>query len=163
MIVKKKAKWYDWYIAFMAMMLIQGLIIVLGDTIIVGDDSALMDMLLVIVCNFILIISVYFSVWIITEMRYDKGCNFYTSPRFRYERKVAILIGIFYFILVLIVTILGIRNAIIGIVPLNIEFIGVLAFLFGLVPIATLFTFYIIYMYAFIGGLRNPYYDDSLD
>ncbi|MCL2863509.1 MAG: hypothetical protein FWE54_05430 [Methanimicrococcus sp.] len=148
----------------MAMMLLQGLVIAIGSNYTGDEFVPFVDMILIIVCNLILIVSVYFSVLIISVMRYDKVYNFYTSKRFRTERKVAILIGMGWFILVLALVIQIVYKSIVGsIQPLDIDDIYFFGFFFGLVPLATLFTFFIVYKFVFMLGLRKPYYNDDLD
>ena len=159
MLVKKKTKWYDWYTASFLIVLAEVPIILLS------EKGVANPYVLWIAGVLILIVAIYVSVWLIMYSRYQKGYNFYTSPRFKRERKVVAGIGIVYFIVWIFLWLIFVINNIIrkGIL-MDAEGLSILVSMFYLVPIPLIiFTiYYMIYSWAFILGLRNPYYDDSL-
>ena len=155
MLVKKKTKWYDWYTASFLIVLAESFIFELYERGVAKPHVMWIAGVLV------LIVSTYISVWLIMYSRYQKGYNFYTSPRFKKERKVAAGIGVVYCIGLIFVSSMIIVYTIRDI-PIDMEDLFTLGYGLSLVPIIIFTIYYMIYSWAFILGLRNPYYDDSL-
>ena len=152
MFVKKKTSAFDWYHASILIILVQGMVIHFYES---GSISLYVAGIAGV---FGLMVSVFVSVWLIMYINYKKGYNFYTSPRFKRERKVAAVVGIILISVRLMFFLLYLIHGI-ALTPDHI-----IRFKEGAIFIPNLIfvIYYMLYMFAYLFGLRNPYYDDSL-
>jgi len=141
MFVKKKTRAFDWYMASVFFYILQ------TPTFYLYNNGAVNSYVVWIAGVLIPAVSVYLVVWLNMYLYYKKSFNFYTSHRFKNERKVAAGTGLITIMFFLIPILWG--------EPISIEHVLY-------IPSLIFAIYYMLYMFAYLFGLRNPYYDDSL-
>jgi hypothetical protein len=167
MLVKKKVDWDGWFL-FVGFFVMLGYWIV-GEYVmphIIGYqllDSSRPDSIKISLMIFI-IETAYFliagGVFVFLLMWFDekKKINFYTSKRFKTERRVLLAIFCSIWLLIFILILLDASKG------LSItESINGLLLLIEMVPFGTYCLYFLLYRFAFFLGIRKGYYDNSLD
>ena len=147
MLVKKKTTSLDWYIA--------SFYVLIADWILYISIKDVVNLYVLMVAEFLIaFISIYIVVWMVMRFFYRKGYNFFTSPRFKKERKT--VAGIIMIVLcVFIITYnLDIRNG----RALDV-FIEERSFFYKWICVIYFFH----YLWLTSNNLKNSYYDDSLE
>ncbi|MDV0447434.1 hypothetical protein MsAg5_13250 [Methanosarcinaceae archaeon Ag5] len=149
MYVEKKTSASDWFFAYFIIVLAEIPIFWLADARFLNPYVAwIVGVVALIVLTYLVVLAVMY-------LYYKKSFNFYTSKRFKGERKVVAGIGIVLILLWLIIVMDGLIRGI----PITVDDLIVL----DIVPMLVFVIYYILYMYAYIFRIRKPYYDDVLD
>ena len=167
MLVKKKVGWDGWFL-FAGFFIMLGFFVVADYVIpsVVGyklfdlsrPDSLKDSFLIFIIEIAYFLIAGYVFVFLLMWFDEKKKINFYTSKRFKTERKILLIIFLSLWLLVLFFTLWGLING------LSItESIYDLSFPMEIIPVGTYILYYLLYKFAFFLGIRKGYYDNSLD
>ena len=167
MLVKKKVGWDGWFL-FGGFFVILGFVIVAEYVIphIIGyklfdlsrPDSLNDSILIFIISTAYFLIAGYVSVFSLMWFDEKKKINFYTSKRFRTERRVLFIIFCSWWLLMFLLVLLDMLNGLSAI-----ESLTDLSALLDMAPFGIFCIYFLLYRFAFFLGIRKNYYDDSLD
>lgn len=158
MLAQKKVSWTTWFVVSGIIMIGYSLLADLFGISSNWIDKPLVqnDYLFYIVSSVYLFVATGISVYTVMIIVEKKKINFYTSNRFKTERKILFLSLLILFGSWLIIVISGVFS--------GISFDAERDFpVLGLIPTGAFLIYYMIYYFVFILGLRKKYYDDSLD
>jgi len=167
MLVEKKVGWLNWYIV--SMFTIVGFFLVFNYLMLYITGYQLVDLfdieslklnlLIAFILSAYFLITGYISVFLVMWFGEKKKMNFYTSKRFKSERRVLlVLIGLIALLCVLLILLDAFNNNI-SIYDTAYTLSSIIMF----APIGVYSIYYMLYQYAFVFGVRKKYYDDSLD